>query len=116
MNEQVRDAREIAEALFKRKQSDAIEEHVIEPAGGAMPAGAGRSPRILSATGAKPPSSFDVERAAVPQPRAAKKRGARIPAAEPGVVRTLATFGMTIRQVAEFYEVPESEIDRILQS
>ena len=41
-------------------------------------------------------------------------RPAKISASDYGRIRTLATYGMTLEQVAELYEVSLSEVERII--
>jgi hypothetical protein len=44
----------------------------------------------------------------------AKKRVAKIPAAQYGRIQALASYGMTLAEVAAFYGVAETEIERIV--
>lgn len=101
-------AREIAEALFKPKQIT-TDDHLVEPVT-ADSRELVRAPRILKAEPGEPIAH--VEHA----PQAIESQVVDISASEHGRIRALATYGMTIRQVAAFYEVSAAEIERIVKS
>lgn len=114
-------ARQAAEDLFKRSQPNADAE-----ATGPVPNGDApheqeprRQPRIFTAPPRLPPSP-KVEPPVAAQPirrRTVARQSTRtVPPSQIGRVRTLATYGMTLVQVADLYGVTVAEIDRILKS
>lgn len=111
-NEQARDALRVAEALFKPKPTTTAENHA-KVAAVQTRQEAPRTPRILNVVERSEPLPL-VEKAPKTSRRTTKERVAAIPASEHGRVQALATDGMTIRQVADLYEVAESEIERIV--
>ena len=112
---QARNARQTAEALFRPKPLAMSGDHVVKPITAAVTPQQGvRVPRILNVPKPDADSSQRPEQAAKPLPRASKKQVGGIPPSEHGRIRTLATYGMTIQQVAEVYEVAESEIEHIV--
>ncbi len=140
--DQARQAREAANALFKPRQptppatGHSVQPHIVvdPPAAPSPPsAPAPRVPRVLSVSApqpeieAKPPPVFTVAPApkpvvaanppapAKPRRRTSKASAGKIPPSEHGPIRALATYGMTIAQVAEVYEVPESLIEDIVK-
>ena len=109
-------AREAAEALF-RPRTDAE----TRPAPGETPMTEKqqsiRKPRILVAASAVPERDREPGAPADPASqarRATVKKAAKVPASKYGRIRALATYGMTVEQVAEIYGVPVNEIERIV--
>jgi hypothetical protein len=108
-NNPVSKAREAAEALFRPK-----EELATNPPNG--PASTElefqRRPRII------PIPAVEPHREAIAKPRTRRRQNAsrvhKLPKSEYGRVRTLTGYGMTLEQVAALYEVPATEIDRIV--
>lgn len=100
--EQARHVREAAEAIFNPQQRTAVVEGQIvqSDAGAATKQQPGRAPRILTVS--------------QPQREPAAEPVAKIPASKHGRIRALATYGMTIAQIADVYAVTESEIERIV--
>jgi hypothetical protein len=123
--EQIRRAREAAEALFRPVQQ-APREDVPAMLPGAAPSSHGqapRRPRILAASSTEPMRDPQPEapvtyrsRNSRPERQSIGTRRPRvraIPASEHGRIRTLVTYGMTAEQVATLYEVRVAEIERI---
>jgi hypothetical protein len=114
--EQARHAREAAEAIFNPKPPSAGVER--ERSEGDHAAGTTqlpvRVPRILAVSAPPPGPAGEPEPAAKPTPLPRKQHGAEIPQTEYSRIRTLASHGMTVSQVAELYAVAESEIHRII--
>jgi hypothetical protein len=114
-HEQARRAREAAEALFNFARPAARPEPSL-PTDGAPPV---RTPRIISvlprmpAAEPQPQPQASPERQECPARTPLKRRAPRIPAAQHGRIRALTGYGMTLEQVAELYEVPLGEIERI---
>jgi hypothetical protein len=108
-SEPVNKAREAAEALFRPKQELAVDRS-NEPA--SMDVETQRKPRIIPIPPAEP------HREAIAKPRTPRREiGSRIhkiPKSEYGRVRALASYGMTLEQVAALYEVPATNIERIV--
>jgi hypothetical protein len=100
--------RQAAEALFK-------------PTIGAPPSTdepSHRKPRILPVSPAVPARAEAETGAAPPTKRQIGSDGedaSGIPTSDYGRVRVLAEYGMTLRQVAELYAVPLSEVTRIVR-
>ena len=78
-----------------------------------------RKPRILPASPAVP-ARAEADTLAIPQTKRQIGSGGEdateIPTSEYGRVRVLAEYGMTLRQVAELYAVPLSEVARIVRT
>jgi hypothetical protein len=115
-HEQARKAREAAEALFNFARLAARPEPSL-PTDGAPPV---RTPRIIGVLPRMPAAEPQPQPQASPEPperparKPVKKRQAsRIPAAQHGRIRALTDYGMTLEEVAELYEVPLGEIERI---
>lgn len=113
---QVTSARHAAEALFKPKAQEGRPPTDDQPA--PTEDARQRKPRILTASPAT-----HVLRAApeVPatlpntqQKAVRRQRAAKILASDYNRIRTLATYGMTHEQIAELYEVPLSEVMKIV--
>jgi hypothetical protein len=113
--------RRAAVALFKMKVQ-------VAPVSGQFPAidappltdePSHRMPRIFYVSPAAP-GRAEVDAPATPPSE--RQKGAqeddvtKIPASEYGRVRTLARYGMTRLQVAEFYEATVSEVTRIIRT
>jgi hypothetical protein len=116
--EQARHAREAADAIFSPKQQTAVieEQNCQSDAPAATKQRPARVPRILTVPQPPQPDlATELEQAAKPPPLASKQQVAEIPPSEHGRIRTLATHGMTIAQVAEVYAVAEIEIERIVR-
>jgi cytoskeletal protein RodZ len=78
-----------------------------------------RQPRIFTVPPRLPTSPAvepAVTQASTRRKDVAKKTRATVPPSQIGRVRTLATYGMTPRQVADLYGVTVEEIDRILKA
>lgn len=115
-SEEVLKARRVAEALFKAKvEPTSIEAQLSTTDGQPLTdQPTRRKPRILTASQAVPPR-LEPEISAAPGPAAVKRQPAsEIPASEYGRVRVLATYGMTVEQVARLYDVTLNEVRRIL--
>jgi hypothetical protein len=112
-------ARRAAEALFKPlKQLPASDTRntQAEIATTANPQPA-REPRILPIPQPQPePEQPTVLKLGKKRGRPPAFNGSRLPKSEHGRIRTLATYGMTIAQVAEVYGVAESEIEGIVEA
>jgi hypothetical protein len=102
--------REIAESLFKPMR-EADKGHLVEAASTAPKTV--RVPRILGAKVRRDPVP-SAEHALEQPLRTTTDQFAGISVSEHGRIRTLATYGMTIKQVAAHYEVSEAVIERIL--
>jgi hypothetical protein len=119
--EQVQTARQAAEALFRPKRQPAPIEANTNPAGTPSPSTepvAPREPRIWSVT---PVSSVAADKPEAPASAALTKRRSdtrrkvqRIPTSAHGRIKALATYGMSIADVAGLYGVPASDIARIV--
>ena len=107
-NEHARDARKTAEALFQPKPTTTTIDHPAQQTAVA-PQEVARAPRILNVTAPRRDSSTSLVE--TPQP---SRHVAAVPASEHRRIRTLATYGMTTRQVADIYDASESEIEHIL--
>jgi hypothetical protein len=112
-------AREVAEALFKPRQSILQPKAPIEVVSAPATAAEAprRKPRIFAA---QPPVPVRHEPSSPPtkvkpkSKRAAVARPAKkIAEAHHGRIRTLAAYGMTLEQVAELYDVPVRDIAKI---
>lgn len=112
-SEQARDARKVAESLFRPKPPPKIEDHLVA-ADAALPQEGTRVSRILKVS-ERPELPPQMEMASKSLRHRTEAHVASIPAPEHDRIRTLATYGMTIRQVADLYEVAESEIERIVE-
>jgi hypothetical protein len=111
-------AREAAEALFKPQKQSAeskADTQVDSPAAAEnQPV---HEPRILpipQKPAEREPEQPTVSKSGKKLGRPPALNGGRIPKSEHGRIRTLATYGMTIAQVAEVYGVAESEIERVV--
>lgn len=115
--QQIQRAREAAEALFKSKPestpTEAPSAHPVAPTDASQPP---HQPRILSVqtAAAAEAGERDLSADAVPL-RRTKQRGGKVPESAHGRIRTLVTYGMEVEEVADLYEVPVSEIDRIIK-
>jgi hypothetical protein len=112
-------AREAAEALFKPQKH--TPESAAQDAQGNAPTTVdhqpAHEPRILPIQQPQPES----EPVQPTESKSGKKRGrppalkgSCIPKSEYGRIRALATYGMTVAQVAGVYGVAESEVDRVV--
>jgi hypothetical protein len=114
-------AREAAEALFRPQRQ--AEDHAVPDAVPRAPSvadeGPGRKTRVFVMPQMKPVGD---ERHDTPAPAAApetkRARGTlrltKVPASHHARIRTLATHGMNLEQVAEHYGVGVGEIERVL--
>lgn len=108
-SEPISKAREAAEALFRPKQQLAV-----DPSNGPASAESEiqRTPRIIPIPAAEP------HREAIAKPRTPRREtGSRIhkiPKSEYGRVRALASYGMTLDQVAALYGVPAKNVEPIV--
>jgi hypothetical protein len=109
-------AREAAEALFRPKPHAEI-----RPNSGEMRTTddeqPSRKPRILAAASPMPEQNREPEPLVASRSqtrRATVRNAAHLAASKYGRIRALATYGMTIEQIAEIYGVPVAEIARIV--
>ena len=122
--EKLTSAREAAEALFRPKppsedRAVADAAPIVSPA---AEEGPGHTPRVFTVAQppqVKPPPAERHDTPApvtAPQtkPGRAKLRLTKVPASHHARIRTLATHGMTLEQVADHYGVGAGEIERIL--
>jgi len=113
-SEQVSKAREAAEALFRPKQ-----QAIVEISTGQASAGSEihRKPRVIPIRPGEPHRET-VEAVAKPtsQRGEIQSRIRKIPKSEYGRVRALASYGMTLEQVAALYEVSATQIERIVSA
>jgi hypothetical protein len=118
--EQVNKAREAAEALFAPKKqlkpTEAPTSTPIVPLQIQQPAL--RTPRII-AISATMPAAVIVGPSTDPKPksrRQSSRRRVKVPAIQHDRVRTLASYGMTLAEIADLYVVPVVVIDRIVEA
>jgi hypothetical protein len=108
-SEPISKAREAAEALFRPKQQMAVNRS-NGPA--SAESEIHRKPRIIPMSPVEPP------REVATKPRARRReigsRIRKIPKSDYGRVRALASYGMTLEQVAALYGVPATQIERIV--
>lgn len=115
-SQEVLKARRLAEALFKAKaEPQSIEAQLPTTDGQPLTdQPTRRKPRILAASQSVP-ARLEPEISAAPGPAAVKRQPAtEIPASEYRRVRVLATYGMSVEQVARLYDVTPKEVRRIL--
>jgi hypothetical protein len=123
--EQVKRARDAAEALFKpRPQVARAETPLAAPsAPSSSEQLAPRTPRVIAIPAMTPLRDQKVETPAMaepamarPKPRrvTARRRAPKIPVSEFARIRTLAEYGMTLEQLAENYGVSVREIESIV--
>jgi hypothetical protein len=118
--EQVNRAREAAEALFApKKQVERTEVPTSTPiAPPQIEHPASRTPRII-AISATTPAAVIVGPSTDPKPksrRQSSRRRVKVPATQHVRVRTLASYGMTLAEIADLYGVPVDVIDCIVAS
>jgi hypothetical protein len=117
--EQAAKAREAAEALFQPRQPAVRREAPIAVANAPSAAehAPARAPRILAARSPMPARDEPIARGATATPKrkraASERRLKKIPSSHHGRIRTLATYGMTLEQLAELYDAPVSDIEKI---
>jgi hypothetical protein len=130
--DQINKARRAAEDLFRPKQPTE-RAAPVKTSTDAAPSGenaattessAPRKPRIIAIPAIVPMGDYIAEEPASPPESVAsreaktkapaKKRVPKIPQAQYGRIQALASYGMTLAEVAAFYGVPESEIERIV--
>jgi hypothetical protein len=114
-------ARQAAEALFRPKRQVAPVEATTIPAATPSPStepDAPHEPRILSTTRVSNISADKLEApasSALTQRRSdARRKAQRIPTSAHGRIKALATYGMSIADVADLYGVLVSDIARIV--
>ena len=118
-------AREAAEALFKPKQSVPSVGTPAAPGDAASSSErhVERQPRIIAIPPVQPPheqkpaavADRPESQTATPSRRAPKiPKSNQIPKSEHGRVRALASYGMTLEQVADLYGVSVKRIERIV--
>jgi hypothetical protein len=128
--EQVKRARDAAEALFKpRPQVARAETPLAAPsAPSSSEQLAPRTPRVIAIPAMTPLRDQKVETPAMAEPIMAepamagrkprsvttKRRAPKIPVSEFARIRTLAEYGMTLEQLAENYGVSVREIESIV--
>lgn len=103
--EQARQARETADAVFRPKPQTARADDKSATA---------RVPRILTVSQPEPGMAHAPEALAEPQARASAQEVPEIPEAEYRRIYTLATYGMTIKEVAGLYGVDARKIEQIV--
>jgi hypothetical protein len=116
--DKVNRARQAAEQLFKPAPVNS-EQDLPSPSGNNSAPGEPqrRQPRIFTmpprvAVNTEPEGSAKPKPA--PRPAVARRRAAIVPPSQFGRVRALATYGMTLEEVADLYGVAVEEIARIL--
>ncbi len=123
--EQVKRAREAAEALFKPRPQVGCAETPLAASSASSPSEqpAPRTPRVIAMPSMTPVRDQKVETPAIQEPTMArpkpqsvvtKRRVPKIPASEFARIQTLAEYGMTLAQLAENYGVSVREIGRIV--
>jgi hypothetical protein len=112
-NEQARDARKIAEALFQPKPTTTTIDHPARQTATTQKEFF-RAPRILKVIEPRHVSIIASEQAPHPSLDTSKRQARGISQSEHGRVRTLATYGMTVQEIAELYDLDKSEIERIV--
>lgn len=108
-----RKAREAAEALFKSRPAETLQSS--GPVTATAPSGEApaRRPRIIAIPPAMP--AAPQTDAATPAPtRTGSAKARHVMARDYPRIRTLATHGMTLGEVAELYDVPVSLIEKIV--
>lgn len=113
--EQARHARERADAVFKPKPAAAIDDAGGKAVAAATEQHPVRAPRILAASQPQLEPASEPRVQAEPAAPASKPKAPEIPSSEYRRIRTLAFYGMAIKQVAEVYGVSKSEIERIIR-
>ena len=116
--EAAKKAREAAEALFKPRQPVVSPDAPIATnAPSAAEHAPTRAPRILAALRPVSERNEPTAQSAAAQPKpkraATTRRVKKIPTSHHARIRTLATYGMTLEQLAELYGVPVSDIEGI---
>ena len=116
--DKVNRARQAAEQLFKPAPVN-TERELPPPSGnnGSLAEQQRRQPRIFTmpprvTVNTEPEGSAKPK--AAPRPAVARRRAATVPPSQFGRVRALATYGMTVEQVADLYGVNVEEVARIL--
>ena len=115
--EQAHHAREAADAIFKPKKPAAVDEVEADrtDATASLPQQPGRMPRILPVRQLDHPETAPEPKVpAKPEQRGAPENVPEIPISEYRRIRTLAAYGMTIKEVAEMYGVGARRIERIV--
>jgi hypothetical protein len=130
--DQINKARRAAEDLFRPKQpteraapvtTSSTDAPASQDAAAMGEVVAPRKPRIIAIPAIVPMGEYIAEPPPAPEPAPtvrreakppAKKRAAKIPAAQYGRIQALASYGMTLAEVAAFYGVAETEIERIV--
>jgi hypothetical protein len=134
--DQINKARRAAEDLFRPKRPQESTAPTTTPkdvpgsgeAAAASETAAPRKPRIIAIPAIVPmrdyiaeppapepaPAAPVVRREATPPKATVKKRVPKIPEAQYGRIQALASYGMTLAEVAAFYGVTEAEIERII--
>jgi hypothetical protein len=116
--DKVNRARQAAEQLFKPAPVN-TERDLSSPSGnnGGAAEPQRRQPRIFTMPPRVPvnnePDSSAKPKPA-PRPAVGRRRAATVPPSQFGRVRALATYGMTLQEVADLYGVAVEEIARIL--
>jgi hypothetical protein len=119
--EKIDRARKAAEDLFKPAHPSADPEPTGPVANDSTPKEqrSQRQPRIFTVP-PRLPLNPKPDRSVVAEPvrrrAVARRPGKAVPPSQIGRVRTLATYGMTPKQVAELYGVSVDEINRILKA
>ena len=108
-----RKAREAAEALFKTRPSEMP--HSSGPVADTAPSGEAppRRPRIIAIPPAVP-AAPQTDAATPVATRTGSAKARHVMARDYPRIRTLATHGMTLGEVAELYDVPVSLIEKIV--
>ena len=119
--EQVQTARQAAEALFRPKWQPAPIEATTNPTAAPSPStepAPPREPRIWSVTPVSSVSADKPEAPASSAPRQrrsdARRKVRKLPKSAHGRIKALATYGMSVGDVADLYGVPVSDIARIV--
>jgi hypothetical protein len=113
--EQSHNAREAADAIFKPRQQAAVVEEASGETGATapLPQQPVRTPRILSVQQLEPEPTFEPKVPAKSRRLASQEQVPEIPLTEYHRIRTLADYGMTIKEIAEVYGVGVRKIEHI---
>ncbi len=104
--EQITRARQAAEALFTSKSPET--RHAVPDT--APPGPPTRKPRVLQIIAAPPERGEEVKAAATSEPQPSRE----VSKSDFSRIRTWVKYGMTVRQVAEFYGAEMDDIERII--
>lgn len=116
--DKVNRARQAAEQLFKPTAPNTARDLPSPTGNNGGPAEPGRRQPRVFAMPPRVPANAEPENPARPQPAprptVVRRRTASVPPSQFGRVRALATYGMTLEEVADLYGATVDEIARIL--